>query len=183
MGVALINSLLFGVYGWTLENVSPKGQDPPPISRYFIRLLLISKSIFLAGSISGFVNAFLSTPMELVKIRLQNQGTGAPLYKGPMDCVTKIIKTQGYRGLYRGFRMTLLRETPSYGGIFFLAITRLVYFASYEIMTRAFQQDSSSSEPTFAMLIAGGAAGVCGWASTYPADVAKTRIQSGMHLF
>ena len=76
-------------------------------------------SIYLAGSFSGLVNSFFSCPMELVKIRLQNQSpNGNLLYKGPIDCIAKIVKSQGFKGLYRGFGMTLVRETPSYGGTF-----------------------------------------------------------------
>jgi hypothetical protein len=88
---------------------------------------LKKRSIFLAGSFSGLVNAFFSCPMELIKIRLQNQGlNGAKhLYTGPLDCATKIVKSMGLKGLYRGFGTTLIRETPSYGGeILFHSQTR-----------------------------------------------------------
>jgi solute carrier family 25 carnitine/acylcarnitine transporter 20/29 len=58
-GVAAINryivimSLLFAVYGSALRMVS-RNPDTPTV-----------RDVFLAGSISGFVNAFFSTPMEL----------------------------------------------------------------------------------------------------------------------
>nr|KAJ3418674.1 hypothetical protein HK105_007993 [Polyrhizophydium stewartii] len=158
VGVALVNSLLFGVYGSALRFVA-KDPDAPTVS-----------DIFWAGSISGFVNAFFSSPMELVKIRLQNQDASAtPLYRGPIDCIQKIFRTQGIRGLYRGLGTTLIRETPSYGA----------YFASFEIMSRMLlPKDADPNEPTASMLLAGGMAGVVGWLSTYPIDVIKTRLQS-----
>lgn len=68
--------------------------------------------------------------MELVKIRLQNQGSNGTkhLYTGPLDCATKIVKSMGLKGLYRGFGTTLIRETPSYGG------TVSFYICSYDLV-------------------------------------------------
>lgn len=106
VGVAAINSILFAVYGSALRLVS-KDQDAPTVSE-----------ILMAGNLSGFINGFFSTPMELVKIRLQNQtNSKTVLYKGPWDCIRKIIRKDGPRGMFRGLPTTLLRETPSYGGI------------------------------------------------------------------
>jgi solute carrier family 25 (mitochondrial carnitine/acylcarnitine transporter), member 20/29 len=104
-GVAAVNSLLFAVYGSSLRKIS-SNSDVPSVS-----------AIFAAGCISGFVNGFVSCPIELVKIRLQNQTNWTGGYKGPVDCVRKIVAKQGMRGMYKGFGTTLLRETPSYGGI------------------------------------------------------------------
>ncbi|KAI8926931.1 mitochondrial carrier domain-containing protein [Entophlyctis helioformis] len=158
VGVAVANSLLFGVYGSALRHVA-SDIDAPTVS-----------DIFWAGSISGFVNAFFSCPMELVKIRLQNQEAAAnAAYKGPIDCIRKIVAKDGIRGLYKGFGTTIIRETPSYGA----------YFASYELMTRLIlPPDADPSEPSARLLLAGGMAGVVGWLSTYPFDVVKTRLQS-----
>lgn len=105
-----------------------------------------------------------------VKIRLQNQtGIPEPIYKGPIDCLRQIFRNQGIRGLYKGLPTTLIRETPSYGA----------YFASYELMSRMFiHKDTDTDEPSIAILMAGGFAGVIGWLSTYPIDVIKTRLQS-----
>ncbi|XJO73684.1 hypothetical protein BDV3_004626 [Batrachochytrium dendrobatidis] len=158
VGVALINSILFGVYGSALRHVA-KDIEAPTVS-----------DIFWAGSISGFVNGFFSSPMELVKIRLQNQDkASAQLYKGPVDCLRKIVAKQGIRGLYKGLGTTIVRETPSYGA----------YFAAYELMTRmVLPKDADPTEPSTRLLFAGGMAGVVGWLSTYPVDVVKTRLQS-----
>ncbi|KNC96212.1 uncharacterized protein SPPG_08365 [Spizellomyces punctatus DAOM BR117] len=161
VGVAVINSLLFGVYGFFLRHLGP-GENAV-------------WSIFLAGSASGAVNAFFSCPMELVKIRLQNQRSTStlqgqiPIYKGPLDCMRQIYRTNGLRGFYRGLACTLWRETPSYGA----------YFASYEILCRMMlPEDAPTNEPSPKLLFAGGLAGVVAWLVTYPFDVVKTRLQS-----
>ncbi|KAI8808868.1 mitochondrial carrier domain-containing protein [Cladochytrium replicatum] len=161
VGVAVINSLLFGVYGWALRHIekSPRGTDPS------------LRSIYLAGSVSGFVNSFVACPMELVKIRLQNQvaNSGYPLYRGPVDCIRQIYQRAGIGGFYRAMHCTMWRETPSYGA----------YFASYELLCRKLvPAGTPTNVPTPALLVAGGLAGVVAWLVTYPFDVVKTRLQS-----
>lgn len=54
-------------------------------------------------------------PIDMVKTRLQNQ-TSLPLdqrpYKGGLDCFSKILKTSGPAGLYRGLLANLIGVTP-----------------------------------------------------------------------
>ena len=100
--------------------------------------------MFFAGAFSGLINSFLSCPIELLKIRLQNQSK-EKLYNGNIDLIKKIWARNGWKGFYKGLGITIIRETPSYG----------VYFASYELLTNSIGSDSS-----MALLIAGGLAGV-----------------------
>ncbi|KAF9996673.1 hypothetical protein BGZ80_006788 [Entomortierella chlamydospora] len=168
VGVALVNALLFGVYGFFMDIQMKNPGDDPTLTQ-----------IFLAGTGSGVVNSFISCPMELSKIRLQNQdlgpgskgvaSAGKTFYKGPMDCFKQTYRQGGIRACYRGLWSTILRET-SYGP----------YFLSYEIFCRALTpegqrtQDLSSAR----LVVAGGFAGIAGWLSTYPTDMIKTRIQA-----
>jgi hypothetical protein len=75
-------SLLFAVYGSALR-ICAANPDQPTVG-----------DVFIAGCISGSVNAFFSSPMELIKIRLQNQTNSkgqqkSLLYQGPVDCIGK----------------------------------------------------------------------------------------------
>ena len=119
--------------------------------------------VFLAGAGSGAVNSLISCPTELAKIQLQNQRDAA--LRGPIDCLGRIYRTRGIAGWYRGMGATVLRETPSYG----------VYFATFEYLL---QQQQHAQVSSLGLMMAGGIGGVLGWISTYPIDVAKTRIQS-----
>jgi solute carrier family 25 carnitine/acylcarnitine transporter 20/29 len=77
---------------------------------------LTLSQIFNAGVISGVATTVITAPMELVKLRLQIQGsTGShikPKYSGAIDCAVKTYRRQGIRGLYRGTAATLIRDVP-----------------------------------------------------------------------
>jgi solute carrier family 25 carnitine/acylcarnitine transporter 20/29 len=65
------------------------------------------------------MNSFVLSPIELVKCRLQVQREckANAYYKGPVDCLRKIIVDEGIRhGLFKGLASTLARETPCYAG-------------------------------------------------------------------
>ncbi|KAK2708020.1 mitochondrial basic amino acids transporter-like [Artemia franciscana] len=151
-GVAGINAMIFGVYG----NVNKRLSDPESI-----------KSIATAGICAGLAQTVITSPMELVKTRLQVQSQipGAQISEGPVDCLKKIWRSYGIRGVYQGFGITCVREIPAFG----------IYFAAYEVMTR--QSDPSVPLSTWTMLYAGGMAGVYSWAFTYPVDMVKSRLQ------
>jgi solute carrier family 25 carnitine/acylcarnitine transporter 20/29 len=177
VGVTAVNSLLFGVYGSLLEWTLPDPSLPPSLTQ-----------IFLAGCGSGLVNAIISCPMELTKIRLQIQTdathtliqTKMPHFASPWHCFKHFFRTKGLRGVYLGFPVTVLRETPSYG----------TYFVVYEGLCRYLaarngnpnpEKDAAVSLSPGQVMMAGGIAGIAGWMSTYPVDVIKTKIQSADH--
>ena len=131
------------------------------------------KAVFVAGATSGFVNSIISGPLELAKIQLQNQTLSQPKFRGPLHCLCWILKNRGITTAYRGIGATILRETPSYG----------IYFACFELLRRKFSpirndSESVSEESGLGLMMAGGLSGIAGWMSTYPADVAKTKIQA-----
>ena len=166
-GLAAINAIVFGVQG----HVQRRFNNPDHISSHF-----------LAGATAGAVQCVICSPMELAKTRLQVQGQGESnmyfkththMYSGPVDCLVKIYRTEGIRGVFRGIELTLIRETPSFG----------VYFAAYEIFCRLLDSKDGDGVllSTPYLLLAGGCAGMCSWTSTYPADVMKSRMQADMH--
>ncbi|XP_044068028.1 solute carrier family 25 member 45 isoform X2 [Siniperca chuatsi] len=106
--------------------------------------------VFTAGCFSGLV---------------QGQTT-ADRYRGPLHCVAVILKEEGPRGLFRGGLALALRDVPCYG----------LYFLPYEV-TRKALSESGKQPGTFAILMAGGVAGVVTWAFATPMDVVKARLQ------
>ncbi|KAG7204993.1 hypothetical protein KM043_005378 [Ampulex compressa] len=149
-GVAAVNAIVFGIYGQAQRSLP----DPDCLSSHFI-----------AGASAGIAQTPVCSPIELAKTRLQLQSPTQQRFTGPVQCLKHIYKHEGYRGVFRGFGITLLREAPSYG----------TYFLTYEALTR-----TSSDEPvsTARMLLAGGLAGTASWVISYPLDVVKSRIQA-----
>lgn len=79
--------------------------------------------VLAMGAVSGSIAASTVYPINLVRTRLQTQGTaGHPaLYKGFIDCYSKTVAREGYRGLYRGLVPNLMKVAPS------VAISYVVY--------------------------------------------------------
>ncbi|XP_076651307.1 mitochondrial basic amino acids transporter isoform X2 [Halictus rubicundus] len=148
-GVAMVNAITFGVYGLTQKHMANRDS---------------LSSHFIAGTIAGIAQSPICSPIELAKTRIQLQ-TSSGQFSGPLQYLKHTYKYEGYRGVFKGFNITVLREAPSFG----------VYFLTYEAITR-----SSGNEPvsTPCMLLAGGIAGTASWVLTYPLDVIKSRIQA-----
>lgn len=130
----------------------------------------------LAGCASGIASAFITSPIELLKIREQLDYTGRGAKPQTWQVLKQIWKSNGVRGLYRGLGVTCLRDL-GYGP----------YFFSYELINRLLlslheatplpgeQQSLSNLELAFS----GALAGVLAWVSTFPIDCVKTRVQAG----
>ncbi|XP_015608431.1 mitochondrial basic amino acids transporter [Cephus cinctus] len=149
-GVAVINAIVFGIYGHTHRNSSN------PEALY---------SHFLAGASAGIAQTPICSPMELAKTRLQLQSSTGTQFVGPLHVLKHIYRTEGFRGIFNGLGITLLREAPSYG----------IYFFTYEALTR---NELSAPTSTLTMLMAGGLAGTASWVVSYPLDVIKSRLQA-----
>lgn len=70
---------------------------------------------FALGSLAGAFGAFMVYPIDLVKTRMQNQRSarvGELLYKNSIDCAKKVIKNEGFRGLYSGVLPQLVGVAP-----------------------------------------------------------------------
>lgn len=77
--------------------------------------ILESAHHFALGSLAGAFGAFMVYPIDLVKTRMQNQrstGVGNVLYKNSLDCAQKVIKNEGFRGLYSGVLPQLVGVAP-----------------------------------------------------------------------
>ncbi len=168
-GLAAINAIVFGVQGNVLRRMADSNS-------------LVSHGI--AGGVAGFAQCIICSPMELAKTRMQIQGRGESRrayhsrsheadYKGPVNCLKRIYRYEGIRGVYRGFLLTVARETPGFSA----------YFMSYEYLCRLFAKEEFVSEAdkelgVFTLLFAGGVAGMCAWLVSYPIDVIKSKIQA-----
>ncbi|KAF2199472.1 mitochondrial carnitine/acylcarnitine carrier protein [Delitschia confertaspora ATCC 74209] len=123
----------------------------------------------IAGIMAGWTVSFVAGPVEHIKARLQVQYSADKskrLYTGPIDCVQKIYKGHGIRGIYHGLFSTLLFRT------FFWA-----WWGSYDIFSRHLSKHTSLSDPTINFW-AGGLSAQVFWTVAYPSDVVKQRIMT-----
>jgi len=61
---------------------------------------------FCAACGAGFFMATTVAPFDMIRTRLMNQPADARVYKGFLDCATKIIAKDGFGGLYAGDTLT-----------------------------------------------------------------------------
>lgn len=81
----------------------------------WLHKILESAHHFALGSIAGAFGAFVVYPIDLVKTRMQNQRSarvGQVLYTNSLDCARKVIKNEGFRGLYSGVIPQLIGVAP-----------------------------------------------------------------------
>lgn len=71
---------------------------------------------FSLGSIAGATGATFVYPIDLVKTRMQNQRAGSfigeLMYRNSFDCFKKVIRHEGFVGLYRGLLPQLVGVCP-----------------------------------------------------------------------
>lgn len=110
-------------------------------------------------------------PIDLVKTRMQNQRStasfvGELMYKNSFDCFRKVLRYEGFFGLYRGLLPQLLGVAPE------KAIKLTVNdFVRDRFMSR------DGSIPLAAEILAGGCAGGSQVIFTNPLEIVKIRLQ------
>ncbi|KAH8378241.1 hypothetical protein KR093_010326, partial [Drosophila rubida] len=159
MGIGLVNAIVFGVYG----NIQRLSDDPNSLVSHFY-----------AGSAAGFVQSYVCAPMELAKTRLQlvNQIEGSVKFKGPVQCLMYVYRTEGIRGCFKGLTATILRDIPvNTNTLSFSGFSS--YFVSYEFLMQC-----RETPGVLYTLMSGGLAGIASWLACYPIDVVKTHLQA-----
>jgi len=123
----------------------------------------------IAGIMAGATVSFVAAPVEHIKARLQVQYAAKKadrLYSGPIDCIRKVYKHHGVRGIYRGLSATLL-----FRSFFFF------WWGSYDIFSRWMRKHTNLSAPAINFW-AGGLSAQVFWVMSYPSDVVKQRIMT-----
>jgi hypothetical protein len=67
---------------------------------------------FLASFVSGLVTTTATSPVDVIKTRVMNATHGE--YTGPLDCLLKLLRTEGPRALFRGWVPNYLRLGPHF---------------------------------------------------------------------
>lgn len=127
-----------------------------------------------SGVIGGICCVYAGQPFDTIKVRLQTQPLNAPkAFNGPIDCLIKTVKTQGFTALYRG-------STPALASV---VTENAVLFTANALIKKSFQALGAGEELTLGQhAIAGGLAGVFSSTAICPAEVVKCTLQAQMAL-
>ena len=121
----------------------------------------------LTGATAGATEAFVVVPFELVKIRLQDKAQSHK-YNGMIDCVRKIVKSEGLLALYQGLESTIWRHVVWNAGYFGCI------FQVRALIPKAADKKGQIRND----LISGSIGGTMGTLLNTPMDVVKSRIQN-----
>ncbi|XP_023675484.1 mitochondrial glutamate carrier 1 isoform X2 [Paramormyrops kingsleyae] len=137
----------------------------------------------LAGCGAGTCQVIVTTPMEMLKIQLQDAGrleaqrklmpeaagksVGA---KSPtaMQLTRDLLRSKGIAGLYKGLGATLLRDVPF----------SVIYFPLFANLNDLGKRGAEGPAPFYVSFISGCIAGSTAAVAVNPVDVIKTRLQS-----
>ncbi|XP_076631816.1 calcium-binding mitochondrial carrier protein Aralar1 isoform X6 [Colletes latitarsis] len=141
-----------------------------PDERGVIVQILESGYRFLLGSIGGAVGATAVYPIDLVKTRMQNQRTGSLvgelMYRNSFDCLKKVIRHEGFFGLYRGLLPQLMGVAPE----------KAIKLTVNDFVRDKFM-DKNSNLPLYGEIISGACAGGSQVIFTNPLEIVKIRLQ------
>lgn len=131
-----------------------------------------------AGGLAGACQIVITTPMELLKIQMQdagrvqsaNKAAGRPVVKMSAWGITKeLLRTKGIVGLYKGTGATALRDV-SFSIVYFPLFARLNSLGP--------RKGPDSEEAVFYWsFLSGCASGSIAALAVNPFDVVKTRLQ------
>ncbi|AWP19822.1 putative solute carrier family 25 member 47 [Scophthalmus maximus] len=165
--ISMTSSVVFGTYRNCLQCLSQlRGGGGGPNSKI---------EVFLSGLVAGTAQISVMAPGDIVKVRLQCQTESKrggsnmrkPKYRGPVHCLLRIIKEEGFLGLYKGALPLMLRDAPSFA----------MYFLTYSIICEWLTDHGKKRPDWSGVMLAGGVAGISGWTVGTPMDVIKARLQ------
>ncbi|CCG23138.1 mitochondrial carrier protein [Candida orthopsilosis Co 90-125] len=120
---------------------------------------------FFLGSIAGCIGATAVYPIDLVKTRMQAQKHKA-LYDNSLDCFKKILRKEGFKGLYSGLAAQLVGVAPE----------KAIKLTVNDLVRKIGTAEDGSITMNWEIL-AGMSAGACQVIFTNPLEIVKIRLQ------
>uniref|UniRef100_I1MWR1 Uncharacterized protein n=1 Tax=Glycine max TaxID=3847 RepID=I1MWR1_SOYBN len=125
----------------------------------------------VSGAFAGAVSRTTVAPLETIRTHLMVGSSGS----STGEVFRNIMETDGWKGLFRGNFVNVIRVAPS----------KAIELLAYETVNKNLspKPGEHSKLPIPASLIAGACAGVCSTICTYPLELLKTRltIQRGVY--
>jgi len=126
-----------------------------------------------SGGAAGATSLTVVYPLDFARTRLAadvGKGPAERQFSGLIDCLTKIYKSDGAKGLYQGFGISVLG----------IIAYRACYFGGYDTLKRVLFADNKNASIIFKFIVAQIVTSVSGLIS-YPLDTVRRRLmmQSG----
>lgn len=125
---------------------------------------------FMAGAIAGVSELAVMYPLDVVKTRMQLQSNtvSADLkYTGLVDCISKIVKREGLKQLYKGISSPFLMEAPK----------RATKFAFNEKFKTLYTDLLGNERQKTVAIISGASAGAVEAGVIVPFELVKVKMQ------
>jgi len=145
-------AIFFTTYNFLKQSLPHPVADPSPLNHV------------LAASVGEVAACLVRVPTEVIKSRTQTSSYG--LQSSSFDAFRRVVTTEGWLGLYRGYGITVMREIP-FTSLQFPLYEYLKYTLSGHLSGRPLRPHEAGACGS----IAGGVAA----ALTTPLDVLKTR--------
>uniref|UniRef100_A0A3B5B7H7 Solute carrier family 25 member 47-A-like n=1 Tax=Stegastes partitus TaxID=144197 RepID=A0A3B5B7H7_9TELE len=124
-------------------------RDGPSYATYFLTYVTICEwlidnwsAVMLAGGIAGMAGWTVGTPMDVIKARLQMDGSrDNRRYRGFWHCVTETVRAEGAGVFFRSLSINCLRAFP----------VNMVVFFTYEVLTGLLRAGPESVDPPVGM--------------------------------
>jgi solute carrier family 25 aspartate/glutamate transporter 12/13 len=144
-------------------------------SQNFFHDVLQGVHHFALGSIAGAFGAFMVYPIDLVKTRMQNQRSGRVgqvLYKNSLDCAQKVLKNEGFKGLYSGVLPQMVGVAPE----------KAIKLTVNDLVRGHFTNSQTGAIDWKFEVLAGGTAGGCQVVSSTPFMVRSREANDSIGL-
>jgi len=133
----------------------------------------------VAGAAAGAVSRTATAPLETLRLQAM---TGAAGGMGVLAAAKDILVHEGWRGMYRGNLMNVIRAGPQKGLDFMafdMALDRVTRLG-HHLQQRRGRVPPGTAEPgdptVFQTLLAAGIAGACTNVTLYPLEVVRSRL-------
>jgi len=144
---------------------------------------------FMSGMLAETVCCIIYVPVDVVKERMQVQqqqykqmkNTSETYYRGSLDALQKILKTEGLRGIYKGYGATLASFGP-FSALYFMFYEQCKMRAREHYIGKHDNHSSPVAKadgdlPLLYLVACSSAAGALASFLTSPLDMAKLRLQ------
>ena len=72
--------------------------------------------LLTAGAIAGMPAAYLTTPADVIKTRLQVEARkGEAVYSGLLSCAKQVYREEGFKAFFKGGPARIMRSSPQFG--------------------------------------------------------------------